>query len=95
VKWFEFSIEERNGEQEYTYDYLVKAKDVEEARQKARRAARTWYGRPDGIETHEGYEEEPWFSFLGGAVMTQVQSVKETTKRSFTKTLLDRWTWKG
>lgn len=92
MKWFEFSIEERNGEQEYTYDYLVKAKDMKEATEKARKAARGWYGKPDWTD-NDG--DEPYFSFLGGAIITQVDSVAETTKRAFTKRIVRRWTWTG
>ena len=56
---YHMELEERNGEQEYSYDFLIYAKDEEEAWEIARNYARTFYGEDDyaGNETENNVFE--------------------------------------
>ncbi|MEW6613968.1 MAG: hypothetical protein AB1401_00630 [Thermodesulfobacteriota bacterium] len=67
---FAFTLEERNGEQEYSYDHLVRAGSIEEAIQKAEDYASRFYGV-------EGDDEDGGYYFFGGCLFVKVRDVRE------------------
>ena len=88
-KLFWFTLEERNEEQEYSYDYLVKAKSLEKAKLLADQHAKTWYDDPD-VET-DTFDEETTYYFFGGSLAATVVSIQETTKEEWVKMMFERY----
>ena len=79
-------LEERNGEQEYSYEYLIYAKDIYEAWEMAKEKARTWYDDED-VELTETGEYE----FFGGSLVARITEVCPMTEREFTEMMLNRY----
>ena len=88
-KLYHMELEERNGEQEYSYDFLIYAKDEEESWEIARNNARTFYGEDDyvGEET-----ENNVFEFMHGCIIVEIKGLYETTKDMFVEHMLFRYT---
>lgn len=82
LKLYHFRLEEHSGEQEYAYDHLCYAVDQAEAERIAHQYASDFYGSDYyGKGTwNEGYE---CFEFFGGAIMVEVDSVRETTPKEY------------
>lgn len=80
-KYYHYTLEEVNGEQEYSYDYLIESGCYEEAVEIAEIHASTFYG--DDAEKCDGS-----YVFFGGALCVEVRSVIETTKEAFIKSML-------
>ena len=86
-KLYEFVIEERNGEQEYSHFHLVTADNLDDARSKADHYAMTWYEDPDvEVETDDGFRH---FHFFGGCISACVDYVMETDKSRWMKQRFD------
>ena len=83
-KYFKFRLEELNGEQEYTYDYLIEAGSQAEAEEIAEAYAGSFYD--DAPERIDGS-----YVFFG-TIVTEVLSVNETTKERFTSDMLQNVT---
>lgn len=87
IKYYHCIIKELNGEQEYIYDYIVKAGNLAEANEIA--------------ETHAGkfYNNKPYACDEGyvffGTISVEVESVIETTIDDFIKDLFCRYTLTG
>ena len=62
---YEFQLEETNGEQQYNYDCLIRAKNQEEADTIADTYARIFYGSYSHTDGYIHY-------FLGGAVAVEI-----------------------
>ena len=75
-KTFYFKLLERNGEQEYYYDYLIYAKDHEEAYQMADKYARNFYSDCDE-------KEEEYYLFDGGGLACRIEILHEMSKEDF------------
>ena len=85
-KYYHYTLEEINGEQEYSYDYLIEAESLEEAESIANTHASTFYcDEPE--EVHDGS-----YAFFGGAICVEIDSITETTKEGFIKDMLRRVT---
>jgi len=80
-KYYHYKLEEINGEQEYSYDYLIEAENHAEANEIAERHASSFYD--DEPEIVDGS-----YVFFGGAITTEAVSVEETTKENFTERML-------
>ena len=88
-KYYHYTLEEINGEQEYAYDYLIEAESLEEAESIANTHASTFYcDEPE--EVHDGSYE-----FFGGAISVEIMSVAEITKEDFIRNMLQRATLKA
>ena len=85
-KCYHYTLEEINGEQEYSYDYLIEAESLEEAEAIANTHAGTFYCD----EPEEVYDES--YAFFGGAICVEIGSITETTKEGFIKDMLRRAT---
>lgn len=83
-KYYHCVIKELNGEQEYSYDYLIEAKNFAEAN----KAAEAYAGK--------FYNDKPYVCDGGyvffGTISVEVESIMETTKDNFIKDLLYRYT---
>jgi hypothetical protein len=92
--YYHGSLLERNGEQEYSHDYLIQAKSYEEAENCIESIASRYYG----WEADYGYESCPQtgndgiYSFLGGQITIEVDRLERTTKQQFVNHLLLRRT---
>ncbi|MBN2569839.1 MAG: hypothetical protein JXB42_10465 [Deltaproteobacteria bacterium] len=83
-KYYHYTLEEINGEQEYTYDYLIETENLEQAIAIANKHAGTFYlDKPE--EVCDGN-----YVFFGGAVCVEIKSVTETSKEDFVKDMLQR-----
>jgi hypothetical protein len=87
MKYFHGQLEERNGEQEYTYDYLIKATSLEKAKERLILEAEQFYGS-DAEKIDDGNDG---FFFFGGAIYVEVKSIGQTTKAQFIKNILHRY----
>ena len=74
-KLYEFTLEEHNGEQEYSNSCLVWANDETDALEQAREYARLWYNHDDDEDdepTHpkdrDGNPDPDEFEFIGGEI---------------------------
>ena len=94
---YEFQMEERHGEQEYSYEYLIEsAKNLDEAWVVANEYAKEFYG--DGgkelgwdVPVNEN-DQAKSYEFFGGEIIVDVKYVKETTRAKFMADLISRWT---
>ena len=76
-----FRLEEKNGEQEYSHDLLVRAGKESDAWDKAQEYAMHWYDDEDVEQIKEhGYVE---FCFFGGAIGVRIDQVYKTTKEEW------------
>jgi len=83
-KYFEGTLEEHNGEQEYSYSYLIEAEDFDEAEMKFKELCLEWYG--EGEETEEGVYE---FGFSAPMVINK--GVRKIDKDEFIRNLVERY----
>ena len=86
MKYFHGRLEEINGEREYSYDYLIKAKSLEEASQRLIAEASGFYGA-DGMPV-SGTDDA--FEFFNGEIFVRVDSIGQTTKAQFVKHMLQK-----
>ena len=76
-----FRLEEKNGEQEYNHDLLVRARKDSEAWDKVKGYAMHWYHDEDVEEiTEHGHIE---FSFFGGTIGVCIDQIDKTTKEEW------------
>jgi len=80
MKYFHVIIEERNGEQEYSFPKVIKARTQASAEKKAEQLAQHWYDTSDGVPR---INESGWFEHLDGCVAVRVDKVDETTPEEF------------
>lgn len=88
MKTYKFTLTERNGEQEYGYDYLVYAETFETAQAKMNHCAEQWYDDPDVKLVDDHYE------FFGGCIFVTIDSGYECTEKEFVDGLLVRYSLK-
>ncbi len=80
-KYYRYDLEEINGEQEYSYNYLIEAENHKEAIEIAERHAGSFYDdRPEIIDGS--------YVFFDGEITTKVGEVSETTKEDFVHDML-------
>lgn len=98
-KTYHFQLEERCGEKEYTYDFLLIAKDEKEAWEYAKDYASRFYGEdedgnPEGelVEFACTRKGETTYEFNGGEIWVSISYLQETTMVNFIKNLLLRYT---
>jgi ATP-dependent Zn protease len=85
--YYTIQILERNGEQEYGYDFLIKADDIEEATEKADNHVKTWYMDPNvfyDVETDE-------YMFFGGSIAVGYAGPHRTTKKAFIEMITNQY----
>lgn len=86
--YFTIRMQERNGEQEYVYDFLIKANNIKEAKEKADYHTKTWYMDPKvfyDVETDE-------YMFFGGSIAVGYAGPHKTTKKAFIDMLTNQYT---
>jgi len=82
MKLFYFELHEQNGEYEYTYDHLVKAESLKEAKKIAEEYAKGFYGEVEEVEgEHWPFEQIYWFN--NSSIAITVDEVCEITKIEF------------
>lgn len=84
MKYYHGQLEERNGEQEYSYDYLIKAKSFVEAQARMELEASQFYGS-DGEKEGDGY------FFESAGIYVEAKCLAQTTKAQFIKDMLQRY----
>jgi hypothetical protein len=75
-KYFLITIEEKNGEQEYSHDSIVEAKTLKKAEKIGEKIAENWYDNEDGLVEKN---EDGYYEHLGGCIFVAVHSVEEIT----------------
>ena len=83
IKYYHLQLEEINGEQEYSHDTLIVAKNMRDAKRFAWKHARTWYDDKDVEETEPGV-----FEFFHGCIIVKIMDLSETTRENFVGRLL-------
>ncbi|OHB52631.1 MAG: hypothetical protein A2Y12_03685 [Planctomycetes bacterium GWF2_42_9] len=86
---FEVRSVEDNGEQEYSYSHLVRAKDIDEATRIARVFFNTWYC--DDHMDHSPPNHPDYFEFDNG-IRVRIKSVTPTTEKQWIKAMLTQYT---
>lgn len=79
LKTFHLRLEEHNGERGYNYDYLIYAKDKDEARSIARTEASNFYG--DGGEQDDDNEDR--WEFDCGAIAVEIDVLQEMSEDDY------------
>ena len=87
MKYFKLTFTEINGEQEYTYNYLLKAKDRLKAESAALKFLSGWYDDDEAEVTWPDNVE-----FFCGCIIVNDISIEETTVEQFTQDLIQRYT---
>ena len=85
--YFTARLEELNGENEYIYDYLIRARNIREAEIMAELLASAWYG-----EYSQYDEDSKVYNFFGGAIAVKIVELYKTTRKAFTESLVARFT---
>lgn len=80
MPYFSGRLKEFNGEQEYGYDYIIKAKNLKEAEEVLRDYAKIFYDDDDVEQI-----DDDMFNFFGGTIRVQVGCVSPTTKKQWLK----------
>lgn len=75
--YFAGELIEHNGEQEYSYDYIIEADNLKEAENILDGHAKTFYDDKDVESDNEGY------CFFGGALFVAIGTVHPTTKEEW------------
>lgn len=80
-KLYEFVLEERTGEREYTYYHLVEVENYEQAKRLAESYASCFYD-DNGVDYDQ--EIEGW-EFLDGEIILTLGNIRETSKEEWTE----------
>lgn len=89
--YFRFQIIELNGEFEYRYDYMVNAKDINEANEVMINTAKNFYPDKDAIEHNINAEEIGVAKFYWSTIFIKWDGPYKTTKKEFTNILLNQY----
>lgn len=85
--YYHGTLTEINGEREYSYTYLIKARNLKEAEEKLHETARTFL-MADG---EPGEEIDPGvFEFEGGCYVVKVDGLRKTSKKEYVNDVLCR-----
>lgn len=86
MTYFAGRLKERNGEQEYSYDHIIKAENLEKAEEIYDAYAKRFYDDAD-FETGEIEEPEKdsdgTYWFFGGAIGVEIEFISPTTKEKW------------
>lgn len=85
--YFTTRLKELNGENEYIFDYLMKAENIREAEVMADLLASAWYGEDSVYD-----EDNKVYNFFDGAIAVKIVELYKTTKKAFTESLVARFT---
>ena len=83
LKSYHFRLEEHNGERSYSYDYLIYAKDENDAHRIAREYASDFYG-DGGVKV----EEDCW-EFDCGAIAVEIERLQEMAESEYARMFFD------
>lgn len=86
MRHYKLTFTENVKAQEYTYEYLLKARSLNEARRTAKRWISDWYSGD-----HE-WSDDDTCEFDGGCLAVRKIYIIPTTKKQFAKDLLLRFT---
>ena len=75
MKHWAGQLQEKNGEQEYGFEHIIEAPDIDTAETIYHNYARHWY------DDDEVTFEDGWYNFFGGGVSVRIRSIKPTTIR--------------
>jgi hypothetical protein len=84
MKYFEMGFTEYNGEQEYSYDFLIAAQTKEEADKKAIDYIQAFYSNGKWIEPD-------LCEYDGGCITVRFDHLWKTTKNEFVNKMLEKW----
>jgi hypothetical protein len=86
MKLYEVRATEYNGAQEYSQTKLIAARDINHARQKARKYFQQWYNDGDKPQAHNT-DNPDIFEFICGCIIRlKIKSVQEITLDEWVKT---------
>lgn len=77
MPYFAGRLLERNGEKEYSHDNIIKAKNLEKAKEIYDQYCREFYSDDDPEKEDDGY------LFFGGEIYVGVASIRPTTKKEW------------
>ena len=89
MKLYQFTTTEKNGEQEYSNNHVIRAKNIEEARSAAVEFCKTWY-EDENVEIETDNFGYSTFLFFGGKIELELNDITETTKRQFLEESFER-----
>ena len=95
MKHYHLQFTEQNGEQQYTYDYIFKAENEEDAWDKAKEFLETWYSNYEG-EEREWQDEDtlsPYIEYEGGSLSARIEYINETTIEEFKTKMVERYSF--
>lgn len=84
MKYYHGQLEEKNGEQEYSYDFLIKPKSFVEAQVRMELEASQFYGS-------NSKKEDDGYFFESAGIYIEVKCFAQTTKAKFVKNMLQRY----
>ncbi len=76
--YYHLVVKEINKDQEYSYDYLIEANSMAEAKEIAEDKVKTFYNYGDVRKNEEG-----WYELFYENILVGVTSLKKTTKKAF------------
>jgi len=77
MELFEVTTTEHNGEQEYWGSHLVAARDIDQAKKRARKYFKNWY--ENSCDKRAKSDDPDSFEFMGGHILLTIDNVVETT----------------
>lgn len=83
TKPYHLRLEEHNGDRSYYYDYLIYAKDREDARGIAEEYASDFYG-DGGVKVEDDYWE-----FDCGAIAVEIETLREVSEAEYVRIFFD------
>jgi len=100
MPYFAGRLKEQNGEQEYSYDHIIEAENLEEAEKIYDMYAKDFYGDADERINFDGSVEEiekedGGYYFFNDAIFVEVESIRPTTKEEWMQEQFDLNLLKG
>jgi len=83
MKLYEVKATEYNGQQEYSQSKLIAARDINHARQRARKYFQQWYNDGDKPQAHNTDNPDEFEFICGCIIRLKIKSIQEIT--------LDEW----
>lgn len=92
---FHLCFTEHNGEQHYTYDYILTAKDEDEALAKSKEWLKTWYESYDEADERVWNDDDvqPELDIVGTGLSITIEDVILTSMEKFKDDMVNRYSF--
>lgn len=85
AKYYAGVLKEKSGGHENSYDYIIEAKSITQARAILDECAKTWFEEEKPEKYDGGYD------FFGGETWVGIQSVTKTSKAAWLRRQFELW----